>query len=148
MRGALRGFVAALAALLLLHVVAASARGDGIESELRAQLAKERRAHALVVARLRSSLAHDRHVDDAIRLASIVYGVPLREARLVASCESRFRSYARNPSSGASGLFQFLPSTYRTTPFRDVSIFSPYANALAAGWLYSRSGWRPWECKP
>jgi len=43
--------------------------------------------------------------------------------RRKARCESRMRPWARNPS-GASGLFQFLPSTWRSTPYRWRSVWS------------------------
>lgn len=89
-------------------------------------------------------------VTEALRLASITYGVPYREMRSVAWCESRLDPRAYNRSSGASGLMQFLPSTWRRTPYASLSPFSPHANALAGGWLYVRSGrsWRQWVCRP
>ena len=66
-----------------------------------------------------------------------------------ASCETggTFSPYARNPSSGASGLFQFLPSTFRTTPFAGFSIWDPFANSLAAAWMHRAGRGGEWSCR-
>jgi soluble lytic murein transglycosylase-like protein len=65
----------------------------------------------------------------------------------VANCESHYNPQAVNGSSGASGLFQFLPSTWAGSPFTGSSVFDPAANARAAAWLYQRSGGAVWSCK-
>jgi soluble lytic murein transglycosylase-like protein len=65
----------------------------------------------------------------------------------VAKCESGYNPYAVNRSSGASGLFQFLPSTWAGLPWRSSSPFDPNANAQAAAYLYNRSGPNQWQCK-
>ena len=65
----------------------------------------------------------------------------------VAKCESNYNPYAVNRYSGASGLFQFLPSTWALTPQHAQSVFDPVANAQAAAWLYQRSGPGQWSCK-
>jgi hypothetical protein len=64
----------------------------------------------------------------------------------VSACESRHDPGAVNASSGASGLFQFLPSTWASSPYAADSPFDPRANALAAAWLYQRSGPAAWSC--
>ena len=64
----------------------------------------------------------------------------------VAKCESNYNPYAVNRSSGASGLFQFLPSTWAASPYHAQSVFDPVANAHAAAWLYQRSGPGQWVC--
>lgn len=64
----------------------------------------------------------------------------------VARCESGYNPNAVNASSGASGLFQFLRSTWALTPYAGSSIFDPVANAHAAAWLYSHSGPGNWQC--
>jgi|SRR5215472_1696379 len=65
----------------------------------------------------------------------------------VAKCESNYNPYAVNSSSGASGLFQFLPSTWAFTPQHAQSVFDPTANATAAAWLYNRDGPSQWQCR-
>jgi soluble lytic murein transglycosylase-like protein len=64
----------------------------------------------------------------------------------IAKCESNYNPYAVNRSSGASGLFQFLPSTWAASPYRAQSVFDPTANAHAAAWLYQHSGPNQWSC--
>jgi LysM repeat protein len=64
----------------------------------------------------------------------------------VAECESGLNPLAVNRSSGASGLFQFLPSTWRTTPYASSSIFDATANANAAAWMWSVGRRREWVC--
>ncbi len=65
----------------------------------------------------------------------------------VAYCESRYHPNSVNSSSGASGLFQFLPSTWAFTPYASYSPFDPKYNALAAAWLYQRDGPSQWQCQ-
>jgi soluble lytic murein transglycosylase-like protein len=64
----------------------------------------------------------------------------------VAKCESNYNPYAVNRSSGAAGLFQFLPSTWAASPYHAQSVFDPVANSRAAAWLYQRSGPGQWVC--
>jgi len=65
----------------------------------------------------------------------------------VAKCESNYNPLAVNRYSGASGLFQFLPSTWALTPQHAQSVFDAVANAQAAAWLYQRSGPSQWSCQ-
>src|SRR5256884_8671938 len=65
----------------------------------------------------------------------------------VAKCESNYNPFAVNRSSGASGLFQFLPSTWASLPQHNQSVFDPAANAQAAAVLYQRSGPGQWVCQ-
>ena len=65
----------------------------------------------------------------------------------VAWCESRYHPNSVNSDSGASGLFQFLPSTWSGTPYASYSPFNPQYNALAAAWLYARYGPGRWVCQ-
>ncbi len=65
----------------------------------------------------------------------------------VAWCESRYHPNSVNSDSGASGLFQFLPSTWSGTPYANQSPFDPRANSFAAAWLYSHYGPGRWVCQ-
>ena len=64
----------------------------------------------------------------------------------VIQAESRWVPTARNPRSGASGLAQFLASTWRITPQgkAGLNVFDPYANIDGAAWLATNVGWRQW----
>ena len=95
---------------------------------------------------LEGALRFNSETSTAIGLACTVYG-HCAELWRKAQCESRFNRYARNPSSGASGLFQFLPSTWRSTPFGGYSVFDPYANALGAGWMHRAGRGSEWVCR-
>jgi regulator of protease activity HflC (stomatin/prohibitin superfamily) len=68
-------------------------------------------------------------------------------AMRIAWCESRYHPNSVNSDSGASGLFQFMPSTWSGTPWANQSPFDPVANAQAAAWLYSHYGPGRWSCK-
>ncbi len=96
--------------------------------------------------RERYTFLHRADVSEAIELAGATYGNGSTLWRK-ASCESGLDRWARNLSSAASGLFQFLPSTWRTTPYAGFSVFSPYANALAAGWMHAHGRGGEWSCQ-
>lgn len=89
-------------------------------------------------------------VNYAIRLASDLYGVPYWEMRSQAWCESRLDPTPSDvtPPYGASGLYQFLPSSWRDEGLPRFSVFDPVANALATARVVKREGWRQWECQP
>jgi hypothetical protein len=95
---------------------------------------------------LQSTLRTKPETATAIGLACVVYG-HCAELWRKARCESNLHRYSVDTSSGAAGLFQFLPSTWRSTPFGRYSIFDPYANALAAGWMHSRGRGGEWVCR-
>lgn len=85
-------------------------------------------------------------------------GGRVNEALSVIKCESLGDPDAYNPYSGASGLFQFIPSTWATVSasagFSGTSPFDAEANIASAAWLtnyYSnlgRSPWSAWACRP
>lgn len=64
----------------------------------------------------------------------------------VAKCESGYNPNAVNPYSGTEGLFQFMPSTWRSTPYGQHNVFDPWYNSLGAAWLYHRDGPSQWQC--
>jgi hypothetical protein len=81
----------------------------------------------------------------------------VEEALRIIDCESNGDPDAVNPYSGASGLFQFLPSTWATTApnagYGGYGPFDPEANVASAAWLanrYEELGyyyWQAWNCK-
>lgn len=114
--------------------------------------ARWRREHEradLLARRLRSErrvLLNSPHVVEAINLACATFGscsTLWRKAR----CESTLNPRAKNRRSPASGLFQFMPSTFASTPYGRLSIWSPYANALAAGWMHEHGRGGEWVCR-
>ena len=81
----------------------------------------------------------------------------VEEALRIMDCESNGDSNAYNPYSGASGLYQFLPSTWASTApkagYAGASVFDPVANTASAAWLgarYEQLGlyfWQAWSCR-
>ncbi|MFN8663931.1 MAG: SH3 domain-containing protein [Thermomicrobiales bacterium] len=74
------------------------------------------------------------------------YGQSRDEMLRVATCESNLDPYAVNPS-GSYGLFQFIRSTWKSTPYGDEDIFDPEANAMAAGWMWKQGRKSEWVCQ-
>ena len=147
--------VALLVALIVTLVVVAivTARSDGQPTRTlpkiegiglqgwHARAVRNRRT----INSLRRVQLGDGNVVEAINLACATYGncaALWRKAR----CESHYSATARN-LSGAAGLFQFLPSTWRSTPYGRFSVYSAYANALGAGWMHAHGRGGEWVCR-
>jgi uncharacterized protein YraI len=81
-----------------------------------------------------------------IYTAADQYGQPRDDMLRVARCESVLDPNAVNPA-GSYGLFQFVPSTWASTPFADEDIFDAYASANAAGWMWSVGRRNEWVCQ-
>lgn len=79
--------------------------------------------------------------------AADAYGQPREDMLRVARCESVLDPNAVNSASNASGLFQFLPSTWETTPYADENIFDPVASANAAAWMWDNGRRNEWVCQ-
>lgn len=82
-----------------------------------------------------------------ITAAAQRYGQSPAAMIAVAQCESSLNPNAYNGEYGASGLFQFLPSTWATTPYANANIFDPYASANAAAWMWSVGRRGEWVCQ-
>lgn len=68
----------------------------------------------------------------------------------VATCESGLNPAAYNSSSGASGLFQFMPGTfalYATRIGETGSIWSADASANVAAYMFSIGQAIQWACR-
>lgn len=66
--------------------------------------------------------------------------------RRIPGCESGWNPYARN-RSGATGLYQFMPGTWRTTPYGYLSITSARAQVRAAAWMLRQGRSGEWVCR-
>lgn len=85
-------------------------------------------------------------VPDCIHGATLTYGADEAWMLRVSYCESTWNRFAVNPS-GSTGLFQFMPSTWATTPYGNRDIYSAKWQSLAAAWMQAvagRSG--EWVC--
>jgi Transglycosylase SLT domain len=82
-----------------------------------------------------------------IAKAARKYGQSERVMVRVARCESVLDPCAVNPSGPYYGLFQFLKSTWKTTPYRDRDIFDPEAQSLATAWMWKEGRKNEWACQ-
>jgi uncharacterized protein YraI len=82
-----------------------------------------------------------------IYAAADYYGQPRADMLRVAQCESNLDPYNVTPPYSASGLFQFLPGTWATTPYAGESIFDPVSSAFATGWMWSVGRRGEWVCQ-
>jgi hypothetical protein len=96
------------------------------------------------VRQLKRTLMTSPSVSEAINLAATVYGNGSLLWSL-ARCESTLDPGAKN-ASGSSGLMQFMPSTFASTPYGRFSIWSPYASAMAGGWMLAHGRRSEWVC--
>jgi uncharacterized protein YabE (DUF348 family) len=89
-------------------------------------------------------------IEAIIRDAASAQGADAEQLLRVAYCESRFNPGAYN-ASGASGLFQFLPSTWAANSVRagyaGASPFDPVASANVAAWMFARGQAGQWVCR-
>ena len=82
-----------------------------------------------------------------IYAAADAYGQSREDMLRVARCESGLDPNQVTPPYQASGLFQFLPGTWATTPYASQDIFDPVANANAAAWMWSVGRRNEWVCQ-
>lgn len=88
----------------------------------------------------------EREIIKIINKAAKRHGQSKKDMVRVARCESNLDPYAVNPS-GSYGLFQFIRSTWESTPYGDEDIFDPEANANAAGWMWAQGRKSEWVCQ-
>ena len=65
----------------------------------------------------------------------------------VARCESVLDPCAVNRSGPYYGLFQFLKSTWNTTPYGNRDIYDPEAQSLATAWMWKQGRKNEWACQ-
>jgi hypothetical protein len=82
-----------------------------------------------------------------IRDAARAFNQPEEDLLRVGRCESHLDPRAKNPAGPYFGLFQFLESTWATTPFANRDIFDPVANANAAAWMWQQGRRNEWACQ-
>lgn len=83
-------------------------------------------------------------IQDIIIAAAGRWGVSPGQLLRVAACESGFNLYAHNPS-GATGLFQFMPSTFYG--YGGTDLYSAYDQANIAAKMFSQNQSNQWVCK-
>jgi soluble lytic murein transglycosylase-like protein len=91
--------------------------------------------------------ASEREIRRYIEKAARKYNQSEKAMLRVARCESNLDPCAVNTSGPYYGLFQFLKSTWKSTPYGDQDIYDPKAQALAAGWMWKQGRKDEWACK-
>jgi Bacterial SH3 domain/Transglycosylase SLT domain len=89
----------------------------------------------------------ENQIVEIIREAARAFGQPEEDLLRVGRCESNLDPRAVNPAGPYFGLFQFLRSTWASTPFADRDIFDPVANANAAAWMWQQGRRGEWTCE-
>lgn len=82
-----------------------------------------------------------------IKKAARKYGQSRRAMERVARCESGLDPCAVNRSGPYYGLYQFLKSTWKSTPYKNKSIYDPKAQAMATAWMWKQGRKNEWACK-
>jgi soluble lytic murein transglycosylase-like protein len=80
-----------------------------------------------------------------IRRAARHYHQSLSQAYYIAHRESRYNYKVTNSSSGAAGLYQFMPRTWSSTPYHRHSPYNPRWASLAAMWMWKHGGQSHWS---
>ena len=101
-------------------------------------------AHAGRRCRVRDS---EKEILRYIRRAARKYGQSKRAMIRVARCESNLNPCALNSSGPYYGLYQYLKSTWETTPYHNQNIYDPKAQALATGWMWKQGRKNEWACQ-
>lgn len=113
---------------------------------------KNANARAATIKRLKKAIKRDYTVQECVKLATIAYPA-LNESRAwsIIGGESGGNPNARNTTpiyngEHATGLWQFIPSTFNSTPYgkAGMSIWSPCASSLAAGWMHENGRGGEW----
>lgn len=91
--------------------------------------------------------ASEKEILNFIDKAAKKYGQSYSAMVRVARCESVLDPCAVNKSGPYYGLFQFLKSTWKTTPYGDKSIWDPEAQALATAWMWKQGRKKEWACQ-
>jgi hypothetical protein len=89
----------------------------------------------------------EEQVVDIIYEAADNYGQSREDMLRVARCESGLNPSAVGGGGTYHGLFQFVPSTFAGTPYGEYDIYDPWANANAAGWMWSEGNKGNWVCQ-
>lgn len=96
--------------------------------------------------------AQSQEVESAMHSAAVTHGVSEGWLRRVAWCESRWRPWVDNTQgSGAQGLFQFMPRTWRwmssQAGWAGASPYDPWAASHVAAWAFRNGYASHWSCR-
>lgn len=90
-------------------------------------------------------------IEDFIIYTAMKQGVSVELALGIARCESGLNPLAKAKTSSASGIFQFINSTWKHTTKKLLwesghDVFDPKLNIIAGIYLLKTEGAGHWEC--
>ena len=137
------------AALGSIAAIAITAVADVSEARKRDRKRKKKSKHGKKKGSSGScTVRHsEQEILNFISKAAKQYGQSENAMVRVARCESVLDPCAVNPSGPYYGLFQFLKSTWKTTPYGDRDIFDPEAQSLATAWMWKQGRKNEWACQ-
>ena len=137
------------AALGSIAAIAITAVADVSEARKRDRKRKKKSKHGKKKGSSGScTVRHsEQEILNFISKAAKQYGQSENAMVRVARCESVLDPCAVNPSGPYYGLFQFLKSTWKTTPYGDRDIFDPEAQSLATAWMWKEGRKNEWACQ-
>lgn len=141
MAGSRRKLVATLAAA----VAATAASGEA--KKRRDRMRKRRQGSGKSSSSGCSNRYSEQEILGFIKKAAKKYNQSKKAMERVARCESNLDPCAVNRSGPYYGLFQFLKSTWKTTPYGNRDIYDPEAQALAAAWMWKEGRKNEWACQ-
>jgi hypothetical protein len=134
---------------MLVAAIASAVSGDLAEARKRDRHRKRRRKKG--ENKDKDGRCKSRHGENEvlkfIAKAAKKYGQSKKAMERVARCESDLDPCAVNRSGPYYGVYQFLKSTWKTTPYKNRSIWDPEAQALAAAWMWKQGRKDEWACK-
>ena len=136
-------------ALGTIAAIVITAVASGSEARKRDRKKNRKRRHGTKKGKTGSCTVHysEQEILDFIAEAAKKYGQSEGAMVRVARCESVLDPCAVNRSGPYYGLFQFLKSTWQTTPYGDRDIFDPEAQSLAAAWMWKQGRRNEWACQ-
>jgi hypothetical protein len=132
------------AALGTIGAIAITAVTSVSEARKRERKRKRKSRDKTESCRVRHS---EQEILNFIAKAAKKYGQSENAMVRVARCESVLDPCAVNRSGPYYGLFQYLKSTWKTTPYGDRDIFDPEAQSLATGWMWKQGRKNEWACQ-
>jgi hypothetical protein len=88
-------------------------------------------------------------IKSAIVYIAVKYGLDESQLYQTILCESGFKYDAKNPTSAASGVAQFMPSTWKIWNEErgtDLNYYSPRDQLDMMGWAWHNGYQKHWEC--
>lgn len=101
---------------------------------------------AVLTAQAKCRTENEKKTRGYIKQAAKKYNQNYKDMLCVAQCESALDNCAVNKQGKSYGLFQFIRSTWDSTPFDKKDIFDAKWSAFATGWMWKEGRQNEWTC--